>query len=162
MLFSFLFTYFGVMPIIQGIKWVFCCCCCCCGCERGLTVVWNRLHTLVLLIKMSSFCSKCKRTHPRLRVGSFHRKPRCDFRSLSGSLLVFSTILGEPPLLCLLVLIVSASVTQEWKHVLKCFLATLFVDLRAESWGKTQQQDNHFHLFLWPHFIVSLLCLRTN
>lgn len=150
-LFVHVSSYVGIMPIVR----FFCC-------ERLSAVVSNSLLTLMQVIKMSSFCSKCKRTHPSLRMESFRRQPRCDFRSTEGLLPMFFTILEEPPLLCLLVPIESGSVTQERKHVLKCLLATLFVDLRAESWGKTQQQGNHLSLFFWPHFIVSLLFLLRN
>lgn len=36
-----------------------------------------------------------------------------------------------------------AQVKKKKENVLKRLLATLFVDLRAASWGKTQQQDHH-------------------
>lgn len=119
----------------------------------SFTVVWIRLNIFTVLTKTSSLCSRTLVWGLR---GGGHATTSAPH---SVHFLCFPSILEEPPLLCLLAVIVSGSVTQQWKHVLRCLLATMFVDFRAESWGKTQQQDNHFCLLFWPHFILSLLCL---
>lgn len=128
-------------PLVHWFEWVFCC-------ARGFTIVRDSLHTLKLLMKMYPFCSKCKWVHPSLRMDSLATMWLPVHTGFTSC--VFYHSWGAT-------LIVSVSTDSIW-----CLLATLFVDLRAESWGKTQQQDNDFSLFFWPYFIVWHLCSLRN
>lgn len=117
----------------------------------------NSLLTLMQVIKMSSFCSKCKRTHPSLRMESFRRQPRCDFRSTEGLLPMFFTILEEPPLLCLLVPIESGQCNTRAKTCPQMSLSNTVCGLKSRVMGEDSTAGQSPQLI----FLTTFYCITS-